>query len=325
MRIQGVDLLRGIAAFGIVGCHLSLSPRTVGGEGATALCNFNVGVFAAISGFLMARSGCTPRNGADAAFPLEKSRSILTYVRKRVARLMPEYVFWSGVFIVMTSMFDLLLDGGRLNPKYGTVGFWLRVVFLGDAATHLWFLPCLLYAQVVMRILSPLQVKGIVWILVGLLLIVPSAMLGDWFGTYPLRLFAFLVTGYGLGRVNLDLPRMLVGGLAMVGLVAYVLLSGIVPAFIRGWFATIPLLLFFTSLSFNGRVVSAVGVLGATSMGIYLVHPLITRALSVVWVRVFSAPYGVLPVLSEWLLAWGVAFVAAFVLLRLPVVNRFVR
>lgn len=311
MRIHGVDLLRGIAAFGIVGCHLSLSPRTVGGELVTILCDFNVGVFAVIAGLLMGMK--------------TESDTVVGYGWRRIKRLLPTYFFWSGVFIVATCAFDLILDGGRLNPQYRTAEFWLKAVFLGGTATHLWFLPCLFYAQVVMCVISGLPLKGWMWMIVGFLLIVPSALMGNWFGTYPLRLFAFLVTGYGLGRMKPNLPRTWSGGLAVVGLVAYVLLSGIVPAFIRGWFATIPLLLFFTSLSFNGRVVSAVGVLGATSMGIYLVHPLITRALSVVWVRVFSEPYGVLPVLSEWLLAWGVAFVAAFVLLRLPVVNRFVR
>ena len=53
MRFISLDLLRGIAAFGIVGCHLSLSPRTEGGVLVTSLCDFNVGLFAALAGFLM--------------------------------------------------------------------------------------------------------------------------------------------------------------------------------------------------------------------------------------------------------------------------------
>lgn len=44
MRFTSLDLLRGIAAFGIVGCHLSLSPRTEGGVLVTSLCDFNVGL-----------------------------------------------------------------------------------------------------------------------------------------------------------------------------------------------------------------------------------------------------------------------------------------
>ena len=48
MRIAGIDLLRGVAAFGIVGCHLSLAPRAADGELVTALCDFNVGLFAPV-------------------------------------------------------------------------------------------------------------------------------------------------------------------------------------------------------------------------------------------------------------------------------------
>ena len=321
MRVAGIDLLRGIAAFGIVGCHLSLAPRTAGGGWVTALCDFNVGVFAAVAGFLMAKASAGARGG----------ETFGDYVWKRVKRLLPTYFFWSVVFIAATSVFDLVLDGGHLNPKYGTCAYWLRVIFLGDAATHLWFLACLLYAQVL--------VKGLVWIAartgsyrgavpclgLGLVLIVISCQLGNWFGTYPLRLFAFLVTGYGLGRLDIKLSPFISGGLTVLSISACVLLGGMVPAFMSGWVATIPLLIFFVSLPMKGRAAQVASVLGVTSMGVYLVHPLITRALSVVWVRVFSTPFGVLPVLSEWLLAWGMAFAAAFVLLRLPVINRFVR
>lgn len=53
MRFTNLDLLCGIVAFGIVGCHLSLSPRIEGRELVTSLCGFNVGLFAALAGFLI--------------------------------------------------------------------------------------------------------------------------------------------------------------------------------------------------------------------------------------------------------------------------------
>ena len=54
MRIVGLDLLRGISAFGIVGCHLLLNDRTDAGWFVTSLCDMNVAVFAALSGYVMA-------------------------------------------------------------------------------------------------------------------------------------------------------------------------------------------------------------------------------------------------------------------------------
>ena len=188
MRRSGLDLLRGIAAIGIVGCHLCLVPRTCWGTLVTALCDFNVGVFAALAGFLMCEGG---REG-----------SWLEYAKKRTKRLLPTYFFWSLVFIVATSAFDLFIDGGQLNPKYGTASFWGRVIFVGDAATHLWFLVCLFYAQVVLRqIFVSCSGKwyGLMWVVVGGLLVCGSVAVSGWFGQYPMRLSAFLMTGYGIG------------------------------------------------------------------------------------------------------------------------------
>lgn len=315
LRVAGIDLLRGIAAFGIVGCHLSLSPRTAGGAWVTCLCDFNVGVFAAVAGFLMAKAKSGARGG----------ETFHDYVWKRVKRLLPTYFFWSVVFIVATSAFDLILDGGHLNPKYGTCAYWLRVIFLGDAATHLWFLACLLYAQILLQAFSTLPVGGGVWILLGLALIVPVDLVGNWFCLYPLRLFAFLVTGYGLGRLSIKLSPFISGGVTVLGLSAYVLLGGMVPAFMSGWVVTIPLLSFFVSLPMKGRAAQVASTLGATSMGVYLIHPLFTRGLSVVWSRVSPSPFGAVSVVSEWVLAWAGALLASLVLLRIPYVSKFVR
>ena len=50
MRLYAIDILRGIAAFGIVGCHLMLSPRTNAGSWVTHFCDMNVAVFAVLAG-----------------------------------------------------------------------------------------------------------------------------------------------------------------------------------------------------------------------------------------------------------------------------------
>ena len=180
MRYAGIDLLRGIAAFGIVGCHLSLAPRTGGGCLITALCNFNVGLFATVAGFLM--------------YGGRRDGSWLEYVGKRAKRLLPTYFFWSAAFIVATSAFDLLLDGGRLNPKYGTVSFWGKVIFAGDAATHLWFLICLFYAQVALRqVLAHCGDKwhGVILVGIGGMLVSGSLLLSGGGRTIPFETCCF--------------------------------------------------------------------------------------------------------------------------------------
>ncbi len=304
MRIVGIDLLRGVAAFGIVGCHLSLAPRTECGNLVTALCDFNVAVFAAVAGFLMCRSDKTDQIGFAA------------YIAKRAKRLLPTYFFWSLVFVFATVSFDLLFDGGQLNPKYGTVPFWVRVVFGGDASTHLWFLVCLFYAQVVLwRGFKGCcgMWCGVMWIALGGVAIGGSVMIGGWFGRYPLRLVAFMMTGHGLrcclreGMVDfVNRHRASVCCLAGVALVAHVMSRGIAPGFIRDWIAVIPVLMAFVVLDARSeRFVKIAAFFGASSMGVYLIHPLITRGLSVVVTRLVQPPYSAQVVLFEWMVAGG--------------------
>lgn len=320
MRLISLDLLRGIAALGIVGCHLSLSPRTEGGALVTSLCDFNVGLFAALAGFLM--SGV--KDWCDYA----------GYIKKRVVRLIPTYLFWSVVFLSFTAAFDLLLDGGRIHPRYFSGEFWVSVLFRGGSAAHLWFLACLLYAQILMALpfgKFKSEWHGVIWIIIGGAALYGAVRIGGWYGTYPLRLFAFLMTGYGIRLLvipNIDKIKRFSGlilAVAVTALGLHVAMRGVVPGFYKDWVAVFPVLVGVASVEVKSiRVGKVAAVLGATSMGVYLLHPLVTRGLSVVITRQIAAPYSASVVGGEWVVAWGISMVAAVVMLRLPVVKRFV-
>lgn len=319
-RYWGLDLLRCLAAFGIVGCHLSLPERTEGGWLVTSLCDYNVGLFAAVAGFLM--------DGVEGAGEL------MGYVNKRACRLLPSYVMWSVVFLLMTIVFDLLHDGGQVNPRYHTVQFWISVIFLGGSATHLWFLASLFYTQVLTALAFGVfnETKhGVLWMLLGAGLVYASVNLGNWYGTYPIRLLAFLVTGHGIGvliKNRIEVLRshsQLLLAAAAAALVLHVCLREAVPRFYLDWLFVGPVLIAFAALDFKSERVTRIATfLGATSMGVYLVHPLFTRALSVVVAKCMPTPYTALVVLSEWLLAWLLSLAAAFLLSRLPLARRFV-
>ena len=186
MKYYGLDLLRGIAAFGIVGCHLGLAQRTTGGEWVTALCNFNVGLFAAISGFLMNAGG--------------------GYIRKRAMRILPTYFVWSFFYVVATAVFDLVLDGGRLNERFYSVLNWAQILFCGGGGTHLWFLICLFYAQIILYsinfVLDSVKFQGVarnmLLGIVSVVLLVCSVAFSNWCCLYPIRLMAFMLLGYVL-------------------------------------------------------------------------------------------------------------------------------
>lgn len=320
MRLISLDLLRGIAAFGIVGCHLSLSPRTEGGALVTSLCDFNVGLFAALAGFLM--SGV--KDWGD----------YVGYIKKRVVRLVPTYLFWSVVFLAFTAVFDLLLDGGRIHPRYFSGEFWVSVLLRGGSAAHLWFLVCLLYAQILMAL--PFgkfnrEWQGALWIIIGGAALYGAVRIGGWYGTYPLRLFAFLMTGYGIRLLvisNIDKIKRFPGlilAVAVTALGVHVAMRGVVAGFYKDWVAVFPVLVGVASVDVKSiRVGKIAAVLGATSMGVYLLHPLVTRGLSVVVTRQIAAPYSACVVVGEWVVAWGISMVAAVVMLRSPGLRRFV-
>ncbi len=319
MRYNGLDLLRGIAAFGIVGCHLVLSPRTAGGESATALCNFNVGLFAALSGFFMGGVGSIGGWGG--------------YIKKRAARLLPTYLVWTCVYLVASAALDVVL-GGKSGGEYASASYWASVLFKGNSSAHLWFLPCLFYAQIAAALAFGWLSKrwhGAVWIAIGGALAVFSASQDNWYGKYPIRLLAFLVTGYGL-RLTVGaslealrryaLPLMI---FALGVLAAHVYVGGRLHGFIKDWIAVGPVIIAFASIGFKSeRMKSLAAMLGATSMGVYLVHLLFTRALSVVIGKVCVAPYAANVVVADWVVAWVMAFCAVLVMRKIPVVKKVV-
>jgi peptidoglycan/LPS O-acetylase OafA/YrhL len=286
----------------------------------TSLCDFNVGLFAALAGFLM--------NG------VKDWSGYVKYIKKRVVRLVPTYLFWSVVFLAFTAAFDLLLDGGRIHPRYFCGEFWVSVLFRGGSAAHLWFLVCLLYAQILMALpfgKFKSEWHGVHWIVIGGAALYGAVRIGGWYGTYPLRLFAFLMTGYGIRLLvilNIDKIKRFSGlilAVAVTALGVHVAMRGVVAGFYKDWVAVFPVLVGVASVEVKSiRVGKIAAVLGATSMGVYLLHPLVTRGLSVVITRQIAAPYSASVVVGEWVVAWGISMVAAVLMLRLPVIRRFV-
>ena len=312
MQYYGLNLLRGIAAFGIVGCHLGLSQRTPCGEWVTALCNFNVGLFAAISGFLMTVGG----EG---------------YVKKRAKRILPTYLVWSAFYIVATAVFDLVLDGGHLNERYYSLSNWLNVLFCGSSATHLWFLICLFYAQAVLhgvcvafdKLNVKDNVKKMVMGFTSVALLCCSITWQNWYCLYLIRLMAFLLLGYLMKdyvkRDRFILPL----GCTVVVLAIHLGTRGLLPGFLRDYLLVVPVVMLFVSDRFGDR--KTFTFLAATSMGVYLIHPLFARAMSFVVMRFVSPPYNAFVVLGEWMVIWVVSLISVTVIMRMPVVKKFVR
>ena len=309
-KIAGLELLRGIAAFGIVGCHLLISPRTELGTSVTSFCDLNVGIFAAVAGFLMAKGAVTGWRA---------------YVCKRAKRILPTYFVWTVIYLVASALFQYV-GSGAIKSRYGTVDFWIRSAFCGGSSAHLWFLICLFYAQCLLGAVRSVKISCFWFVSVGFLLVVLTRWTGGWFGLYPLRLLSFLVTGYGLGLIDWKPPLRFVWMCVAGALVLHVAFRGIVPGFVNDWIVAVPTILVFSQLRFpEGRLDRTAAFLGATSMGVYLIHPLLTAGFGVVVRKFFAQPYGVSAVMFDWLVCWLLALLMTVVLQRIPVFNRSVR
>lgn len=287
MRNYGLDLLRGLSAFFIVGCHLQLLDYTLCGSRLLHFCDMNVGVFAALAGYLMANSVSNVNNGGD----------WWRYVTKRAKRLLPIYFIWSAIFLLATAAFQIVMNG-EVKPKYSSPHFWVSVVFWGSASTHLWFIASLFYAQcllggVLHKVLRPL------WLGVSIALLAVSVGWESWYATYPIRLLSFLLLGYCLrGRLT-ECPLPILGIVLAAALLAHVFIP--IPGYCKDWIAAGSIILFFTNLSVGSNWASFTG---GTSMGVYLIHPLMTVGMAVAVKRLCSAPYGIAPTLTVWIGAW---------------------
>ncbi len=131
MRLYGIDILRGIAAFGIVGCHLLTEPRTAAGSAILHFCGMNVAVFAVLAGY----------------FTHILPEGLGASLRHRLGRLVPIYVLWTLVFLFVQFILKMVHHEGL--AQYGQIGFWISVVFKGyGSGGYLWFIIALIYTQV---------------------------------------------------------------------------------------------------------------------------------------------------------------------------------
>ncbi len=195
-RLVGVDWLRGISAYGIVGCHLALPNMTQGALRLASFMDLFVGVFAMLAGFFFLQS-------------CEKFDSWGSYIKQRAVRLLIPYLFWSLAYIGIDLMMDLLLHKPQLSFQPFDAYYWFRVICRGDAAASLWFLIALFYAQflgypcarLIKRVSKPFITASFL-LGVGFLMLAYIVPRGDWYSFYLLRLFAFFGMGIAISLLK---------------------------------------------------------------------------------------------------------------------------
>lgn len=237
MRYCGLDILRGFAAFFIVGCHIILPSRTDSAGMLMHFCNMFVGVFGVISGFLLGES-------------IAKGRSMKQQIVRRCARLLPIYFAWSILYVLVSLGFGLIEHNGDKIARLWDYGYWAGVIFYGGASCHLWYVSSLFYGTLVIIIISKVVRRGASFLLLGGCAIAISTYLGKChFALYELRLLGFMLTGYWLRIETKDCKNTGEYRVLLVWLVftilLHVMLRDVIHGFVRDWFVAIPLVKLF--------------------------------------------------------------------------------
>lgn len=316
MRNHGIDWVRGIAAFFIVGCHVGLFPRTEMGMAITHFCDLNVGVFGAISGFLMAkRFEC-------------KWRGWREYAVSRISRLLGLYLFWTLFYLLASFVFSLLAGAG-VKEKYSTVDFWFSALVNGGSSCHLWFVVWLLYIQVAVAALRVIvSDRCLFYGMLGALSVIALMLCTGtgFYRTYPCRLLSFVLLGAFVYQLSHTLRRCLSGWRAACLLFVFVCVHCLwsdVHAFYRDYLlaAVIVMVASCSKGSFDSRqgVLSRIlRALSDNSMGVYLLHPFFAAGVAVFFRKLLDTPYSSWAIAMAWILDYALAYFATLLINRMP-------
>ena len=317
-RIGAIDVLRGLAAFFIIGNHLCLSPAQETARGLLHYCNMFVGIFAAVSGYFLALS-------------FKANPCSYEVWAKRAKRILLPYFLWTIVYLGASQLFGIIAGDGLRLDRLMDPYYLFTAIFFGNSSAHLWFLSGLFYAVTVFCIVCHyfpvLAIKSLPWWIVSGVLLACSIMTDGRYSLYEARLFAFFAMGYAFAVGKKDVsgrrPCFLLILLALA-LTGHFFLDEI-HQFVRDYIVAVLVLALVTHdaplLRCSNRVTKA---LGEYSMGIYLVHPLFCAGLGVVAKKVFVQPYGPVAILLDWLVVFALSIVLVWVLRKIPYVGRSV-
>ena len=305
-----VDVLRIAAICGIVGCHLDLPNMTAAAKCLNRLSDFNVAVFAILSGHF---------------FFLSVEDSAKAYLKKRIRRIFVPYMIWSVVYFVVSMAFHAL-NGRGVSASDFTLERIMDMVFWGGTCTHLWFIATLFYVQI---LLLPIKLYKdamsnklflIALFLLSLGIVVFSDLTSGWWAFYPFRLLGFFILGMFMCEVcrrnsiswGFKFISLLPCACGVIGIcfgLGHLVLCELLIA------APLCYIAISTPCSVSDNTVVSLRKLGELTFLVYLVHPLFTVAQRELVVRLFAEQTASV-FLADQIVAFVLSFIAAVFLAR---------
>lgn len=310
---EGLCLLKFIAAFGIVGCHLNMRPTTFAGEWLLHFTDTNVGLFGIISGYFFTQS-------------IYKTTELIVFLKKRTLRLLPAYFFWSICYLFLKFGLDIFTRG-KISPSFNDPMCWYYIIFWGGSAAHLWYVISLYYITILLffqrkflhAIWLFMMIIAFFWTMKGW---------GGFYSWYPIRLLAFFSLGVGIYYLDNSLTSIKQSFWSLLLIIALIIhlyspMRGLICVYDA--LVCIPFFMIFRNLHFNANNHSIFFLkLGNFSFGIYLTHVFIAFAIGSL-IRLYSnAPYSGWVLFLVWVLVFVIAMLITFLFRLSPITRRFV-
>lgn len=316
MRFQGLVLLKCIAAFGIVGCHLFLAPMTRAAESLLHFCDLGVALFGAMSGFFLAMS-----------YAEKAGASLGALITHKAKRIFPAYFVWTSVFLLASPAFNYIVSHKTIDPRYFEVGYWVSALFFGGSSTHLWYLAWLFWWSIALYLLWKVHrifQNAISLIVLSVVSLYVCVSVGGSYCDYGLRLLVFMALGaalYLMRSIWSKAPLSLMLAATVVALCAHVVLP--VHAYVRDFMATFVVIPLFARIDL--RDLNLISVVGGLSFGVYLIHPLFTKMFSVLCLKFIGMPTSSLVLVLDWVLVSVLTGAIVFAMKRHRILELMVR
>ncbi len=339
-NIYWLDYLRVLATFAVIFLHVSginLSNTSIFNEYAWHVSNtINSSVRWAVPIFIM----------ISGALLLGKEIALIPFLKKRMRRLAPPFLFWSAIYLLYAFYIEHAFDALPFLERAET----FYKMFCERASFHLWyvyfFIGLTLFTPIINRWIIHAPVQEIKYFLIiwfiSLFFIQPY--IKEWIPQIDLSFFAsfigYYILGYYLYHLKIEFNKKFKPGILIclallllfsIYITRYLSLSA--GSFIEtfnhytSWNVILSaacIFLLFKELLINNSILNrSVQLISKHSYGIYLSHVFVLTLLNI-WLEPFYISQPLTSILLGSIVGFGMSFLLVFVLKQIPFLKKII-